>query len=415
MNWISSPVAVAEEFAEAARVDTSNVLGGLQKQSLASRIAVFLFLFALTAWLDFVVDHDLSLFALYLIPTLYSAWYLGAGWAYGTCFAGGVVWFIDDWPGWHRYHHALIPYGNLAGKIAVLTIIVAIVSALKNALEDQYKAERRVVERELEIASEVQKRLLPEQPPESDGLDLAFVYRGAQQLSGDYYDFIPLGAERIAIAVGDVSGKGLPGALLMASTESLVRTNLAMREGKLGRFASELNARLFEQTAAERYVTLFFAIVDTSRLKLYYVNAGHNPPLFFRKWTLATDSSAPEVLDQGGPPLGLFSATQYLSGQTTLQEGDILVLYTDGVLDASNAEQQQFGEERLREAVCASLSRSSTEICQNVMDRLDAFTSGTPQWDDITLAVIKVKTQFAESVSKPPETVALSTVGKFMK
>lgn len=410
MNWISSSVAVAEDFADTTRVDTSKVLGRLQKQSRLSRIAVFIVLFVLTAWLDFIVDHDLSLFALYLIPTLYSAWYLGTGWAYSSCFAGGIVWFIDDWPGWHLYHHALIPYGNLAGRIAVLTIIVAMVSALKNALEDQYRAEQRVVERDLEIASEVQKRLLPEQPPEYAGLDLAFVYRGAQQLSGDYYDFIPLTTERIAITVGDVSGKGLPGALLMASTESLVRTNLAMHEGKLARFASELNARLYEQTAAERYVTLFFAIVDTSSLKLYYVNAGHNPPLFFRKWSLATDRSAPEVLDKGGPPLGLFSSTPYLCGHTALQEGDVLVLYTDGVLDASNAEQQQFGEERLREAVRASLSLSSAEICRNVMDRLDAFTSGSPQWDDITLAVIKVKTQFADSLTEPLKTVVSSTV-----
>jgi len=410
MNWISSSVAVMQEFADATRVDMSNVLGCLQKQSRAGRIAAFIVLFTLTAWLDLVVDHDLSLFALYLIPTLYSAWYLGIGWAYGSCLAAGIVWFIHDWPGWHHYHYPFTPYENLAGKIAVLTVIVAIVSALKNALEDQYKAERRVVERDFEIASEVQKRLLPAQPPECAGLDLAFVYHGAQQLSGDYYDFIPLSSERIAITVGDISGKGLPGALLMASTESLVRTNLAMREGKLGRFASELNARLYEQTSAERYVTLFFAIVDTSHLKLYYINAGHNPPLFFRKWTLSTDSSGPEVLDKGGPPLGLFSATQYVSGHTVLQEGDVLVLYTDGVLDASNAEEEQFGEERLRATVRASLSRSSAEICRNVIDRLNAFTSGSPQWDDITLMVVKVKTQSTDTLTKQPEAVTLSMV-----
>jgi serine phosphatase RsbU (regulator of sigma subunit) len=410
MNWISSPVAIAQGFAQATRVDISSVLGRFQQQSRASRIAVFFMLFALTAWLDLIVDRDLSLFALYLIPTLYSGWYLGTGWAYGSCFAGGVVWFIDDWPGWRHYHHVLVPYGNLAGRISVLTIIVAIVSALRNALEDQYKAERRVVERDLEIASEVQKRLLPAEPPDCSGLDLAFAYRGAQQLSGDYYDFIPLSSERIAITVGDVSGKGLPGALLMAATESLVRSNLAMREGKLARFASELNARLYAETATERYVTLFFAIVDTSSQELHYVNAGHNPPLFFRKWTLTTGRSVPGLLDKGGPPLGLFPATQYLSGHTALQEGDVLVLYTDGVLDALNAEQQRFGEARLTEVVRASLSQTSAEICRSVMDRLDAFTSGDPQWDDITLMVIKVKTQFADTHSKSPEKVTLSTV-----
>src|SRR5246127_814525 len=259
MNWISSSVAVMQEFADATRVDMSNVLGCLQKQSRAGRIAAFIVLFTLTAWLDLVVDHDLSLFALYLIPTLYSAWYLGIGWAYGSCLAGGAVWVIHDWPGWHSYHHVIIPFGNLAGKLAVLTVIVSIVNALKNALEDQYEPDRRLVVRDFEIASEVQRRLLPSQLPDYPGLDLGFIYHPAHQLGGDYYDFIPLGPERIAIAIADISGKGLPGALLMATLQSLVRTNFAAREGRLARFAQEVSERLYEQTANERYVTLFVA------------------------------------------------------------------------------------------------------------------------------------------------------------
>jgi phosphoserine phosphatase RsbU/P len=140
-----------------------------------------------------------------------------------------VVWLIHDWPGWHSYHHVFIPLGNLAGKLAVLTVIVVIVDALKNALEEQYEADRGVVLRELEIASEVQRRLLPSQLPDYPGLDLGFVYRAAHQLGGDYYDFIPLGPERMAITVADVCGEGLPSALLMATLQSLVRTNLAAR------------------------------------------------------------------------------------------------------------------------------------------------------------------------------------------
>src|ERR1700721_4417961 len=144
MNFISSSVGAAVgQVADARPVSMSNALRRLQQQSRAIRIAVFLALFALTAWLDFILDHDLSLFALYLIPTLYSAWYLGGKWAHGGCLAGGAVWSSADLPGWHSYHHALIPYGNLAGRLAVLTIIVAIVRSLKNALEDQYDAERR--------------------------------------------------------------------------------------------------------------------------------------------------------------------------------------------------------------------------------------------------------------------------------
>jgi len=398
----NSFVATATDFKGARRLEMSNALKRLQKQSTATRIAVFLGLFGFTASLDLVVDHDLSLFALYLIPTLYAAWYLGTTWAYASTLAGGVVWFIDDWPGWHSYHYALVPYGNLAGRLAVLVIIVVIVSALKNALEDQYEAERRVVVRELEIASEVQKRLLPSQPPDIAGLDVGFLYRPARQLSGDYYDFLPLSSERIAITIGDVSGKGLPGALLMASLQSLVRTDLAVRESELRSFAKKLSKRLYEETAQERYVTFFFAVLDTSSLALHYVNAGHNPPLFFRKWTLSRRKSNAEMLDKGGPPLGLFPESEYLSGRVSLQEGDVLVVYTDGVLDAVNTEQEQFGEERLRETVRTSLSLSASEICHRIAERMDAFSAGSPQWDDVTLVVVKVKSEVAD----------LSTVGK---
>jgi hypothetical protein len=205
--------------------------------------------------LDLIIDHDLSLFALYLIPTLYSAWYLGSRWAYGSCLVGGAVWVIHDWPGWHSYHHVLIPFGNLAGKLAVLTVIVAIVNVLKNVLEDQYEADRRLVVREFEIASEVQRRLLPSQLPDYPGLDLGFIYHPAHHLGGDYYDFIPLGPGRIAIAVADVSGKGLPGALLMATLQSLGRTNFAAREGRLARFAQEVSERRAHLASGRRKPT----------------------------------------------------------------------------------------------------------------------------------------------------------------
>jgi hypothetical protein len=110
MSWNATSVETAiGELGQTEHIQLSTALGRLQKESRAIRIAVFLGLFVLTAWLDLIVDHDLSLFALYLIPTLYSAWYLGSKWAYGSCLVGGAVWVIHDWPGWHSYHHVLIP------------------------------------------------------------------------------------------------------------------------------------------------------------------------------------------------------------------------------------------------------------------------------------------------------------------
>ena len=410
MGWLASSMVgtAVLETAEARRAEVSNALGRLQKQPRVIRVAVFVLLFTLTAWLDLSVDRSFSLFALYLIPTLYSTWYLGPSWAYGSCLASGVVWFVDDWPGWHSYHHMLVPYGNLAGRLLVLTIIVAIVNALKDALEDQYEAQRKVAAREMEIASEVQRRLLPSQPPDYARLDLGFIYRPARELGGDYYDFIPISSERVAIAVGDVSGKGLPSALLMASLQSLVRTNLAMRERKLARFAADLSELLYEQTADDRYATLFLATVDTASMDLYYVNAGHNAPLLFHNSTPQGHDEGGLAFDKGGPPLGIFPKTTYDCGKTTLKEGDVLVLYTDGVVDAANAQQEQFGEEPFHDIIRSSLSLSATEICQRVVERIQAFTGDTSQWDDITLAVVKVKQESSGVEAREPETLEFS-------
>ncbi len=189
-----------------------NALRHWQRQPRAVQALGFLGLFVLIAWLDLIIDRDLSLFALYLIPTLYSAWFLGNRWGYVSCLASAAVWFIDDWGEAAFYHHAVIPYWNLAGRLIVLTVIVAMVNALKGALEDEYEAERRGVEKEFEIAREVQIRLLPSQAPNYPRLDFGVFYQPAREVGGDYYDFIPFSPEHMGLAVGDVSGKGLSSA-----------------------------------------------------------------------------------------------------------------------------------------------------------------------------------------------------------
>jgi phosphoserine phosphatase RsbU/P len=352
----------------------------------------FLGLFILIAWLDFVLDPDLSLFALYLIPTLYSAWFLGPRWGYVSCLASALVWVIDDWIGAAIYHYAFIPFWNVAGRLVVLTVIVALVNTLKGALEDEFEAERRGVQKEFEIAREVQVRLLPLQAPVYPRLDFGFFYQPAREVGGDYYDFIPFDPDRMGFAVGDVSGKGLSSALLMASLQGLVRMNLAVREGEVARFVTELNPSMFKLTASDRYATLFFALVDVASLTLHYVNAGHNPPLFFRHGTPpAPGPDTVEKLEVGGPPVGIFALAQYTSEQILLHDGDVLVAYTDGVVEASNPQEEEFGLERLRDIVRSSLSLSAAEICARITERLQDFVAGSPQRDDITLVVMKVK------------------------
>jgi hypothetical protein len=184
------PDTPVEQFPSVRRgTAVLNALRHLQRQPRVVQALGFLGLFVLIAWLDLVIDRDLSLFALYLIPTLYSAWLLGIRWGYVSCLASAVVWVVDDWGGAAFYHHALIPYWNVAGRLIVLTVIVAMVNALKGALEGEYEAERRGVQKEFEIARDVQCRLLPLRAPDYPGLDFGFFYQPAREVGGDYYDF----------------------------------------------------------------------------------------------------------------------------------------------------------------------------------------------------------------------------------
>ena len=367
------------------------VFQALQRQRRAVHAVAFAGLFVLISWLDLALDHDLSLFVLYLIPTLYSAWFRGIRWGLLGCLASAAVWAIDDWGGAAFYHYALIPYSNVAGRLVVLTVIVAMVDALKGALEDQFDAERRGVHREFEIACEVQSRLLPAQPPVYPRVDFGCFYKPARAVGGDYYDFIPFDSTRLGLAVGDVSGKGLSSALLMASLQGLVRTNLAVRQGDVSRFMTELNESYYKLTASNRYATLFFALVDVSSQTLHYVNAGHNPPMLFRNVASSPDGQGTaERLECGGPPVGVLAGSQYQSEQVVLHDGDVLVVYTDGVADALNATKEDFGEGRLADIVGSSLALSAAEICKRITDRLQAFVVDSPTWDDITLVVMKM-------------------------
>ena len=367
-----------------------NSVRRLQRQPRLLHALGSLVVFVLIAWLDLALDKDLSLFALYLIPTLYSAWFLGIRWGYVCCFASAAVWAVDDWGGALFHRHVMIPYWNLAGRLIVLAVIAAIVNALKNALENEYAAKLRGLQREFEIASEVQSHLLPSRAPDYPRLDLGFFYQPAREVGGDYYDFIPFDTERMALVVGDVSGKGLASALLMASLQGLVRMNLAVREGEVARFVTELNDSMYGLTPSNQYATVFCAVVDVSDQTLQYVNAGHNPPLLFRNGA-APARGTTERLDSEGLPVGIFAQSQYRSERVLLHNGDILVAYTDGLVEALNPQQEEFGEERLSDIVHASSSLSAPEICKRIAARLQAFVAEGPQWDDISLVVMKVK------------------------
>lgn len=248
------------------------------------------------------------------------------------------------------------------------------------------------LEYELELARQVQQGLLPSPLPQVEGVHVAAVNRPARIVSGDLYDAIIIDPERLAILCADVSGKGFPAALLASEIQAYVRATLraacVFNDPTLGplplQVVSLLNAQAADRDAAGKYATMFFAEVDAGERKLHYVNAGHNPPLLIT----ANGISATE-LTTGGPPVGLLQNATYDAGTLPLTERSLVLIYTDGVVEARNHDDEEFGLQRLIE-VCRAANGDADALFRSIFDALDGWRGDLEQDDDITLISVAV-------------------------
>ena len=238
--------------------------------------------------------------------------------------------------------------------------------------------------RDIEIARDVQQRLFPQHYPPVPGLDYAGGCRAALGVGGDYYDFIDLSPTHLGIAIGDVSGKGIPASLLMASLRAFLRgAQTVHRQTDLTEVMRNLNKLVYESSDFNRYATFFYGELDLAARTLTYVNAGHNPPLLFRDGDVRR-------LDAGGPVIGLIEECVYEQATVPLAAGDVLVAYTDGVSEAMNAADEEWGEDRLIAAVRPHEAESARTLIDRLMAAADAFVAGAPQHDDMTLLVVRL-------------------------
>ncbi len=256
------------------------------------------------------------------------------------------------------------------------------ISELAHSLARQH-TERERIDREIEIAREVQERLYPQEIPVISGLTLAGACRPAQGVGGDYYDVMQLDDGRLGLALGDVSGKGISAALLMASLRASLRGMTMEGPRDLAKVMQKVNRLVYEASANNRYATFFFATYDPQTRELRYVNAGHNPPLVLR------DSSS-LWLDGGGPVVGLLTDAGYEEHHVALQPGDLFLAYTDGISEAMTNADEEWGEERMIEAVIRKPEAHATEILKGIFAKADAFSAGAPQHDDMTLLLMKL-------------------------
>lgn len=257
------------------------------------------------------------------------------------------------------------------------------IEAQRRAAAERNEAERRVAQ-EFDIAKQVQARLFPQELPVLKTLEYAGMCQQARQVGGDYYDFLATGRERLCLAIGDVAGKGIGAALLMANLQANLRTQCAMGFDEPAQLMRSMNRLFCENTPENSYATFFFSEYSDQTGRLRYANCGHLPALIVR------DGGELERLESTATVLGRFPRWECSIGETSLYAGDTLALYTDGVTEPGSADGEEFGEQRLLNCLKRHRDRSASDIVSAVIDEVRRYTPHEQQ-DDITLIVAKCR------------------------
>jgi len=286
-------------------------------------------------------------------------------------------------------------YSSLDKRL-LRTVASQLALLLENARLTDRIVEQERLRRELLLASEVQKRLFPEGPLETTSLQLAGFCLPARGIGGDYYDFLNIGKHKIGIALADVAGKGIAAALVMSIVQASLRS-LAEGDGwSLAELAGKVNRLLHRSTGPSSYATFFYAQFDEETRQLRYVNAGHNPPFLLRNGANASlvpfvASNAPvEELATGGLIIGMFSQSIYEEGTVQLHSGDVLMAFTDGVSEAHNPKQEEYGEDRIKDLLRRIAHLPIEEMSARVLAELRIWMADAPQHDDLTFVLMKV-------------------------
>ncbi|MCH7753669.1 SpoIIE family protein phosphatase [candidate division KSB1 bacterium] len=258
-------------------------------------------------------------------------------------------------------------------------------------------ADQERLKKEMQVAQEIQQTLLPMDFPDLDGYELSAYYEAAKEVGGDYYDFVEVDKDTLGIAVADVSGKGVPGSLVMAMIRQTLRTeSRGLKDA--AEVLSRVNSFVVDDIKKGMFVTIFYLIIDTKTRSLNYASAGHNPMILYRASTKQT-----YYLNPKGFPIGVqlpekdFFKKYIESDTIKLAKDDILLVYTDGITEAMNSKRELFGEERLQKALHKYGHLDAAEFIEKLKDSIYSFTEGNPQYDDITLVAIKEKSTLEEA------------------
>jgi sigma-B regulation protein RsbU (phosphoserine phosphatase) len=291
------------------------------------------------------------------------------------------------------YSQALTVVGDAVGSmilanvlgVLIFTFIVSnfLTEAETKSERDKYRKDLERREAEIALAADIQRSFLPHNIPSIPGFNLAATSLPALEVGGDFYDFIPEEEGNLGLVIADAAGKSVPAALFMALSKIIVRTNARAHEG-VSDVLKDSNEIIAEESGSGMFVTLFFGILNQETGNLVYANAGHNPPLIFRAKGARFDALGPT-----GIALGIMERSTYSQGQTALEPGDILVMYTDGIVEAVNPQGERFGLQRLKSIIAGSPNLPPDNLLREIVQSVFTFSAGQQQFDDITAMVVK--------------------------
>ncbi len=253
----------------------------------------------------------------------------------------------------------------------------------------ELKRENQLLTEQLRIAKEVQSQLFPQILPKVSNLDYLGVCRTAREVGGDYFDFLQLQPEQLCLAVGDISGKGISAALLMANLQAILRSRAPLHGGSLDELVGDINRLMHDTTDGSKFATLFCGVFDGVQRRLRYVNAGHCCPVVVHSGI----NGGPKFgfLEPTGTIVGMFRDSEYSEASVQLDPGDMLVVYTDGITEAFNSENEEYGEERLMNLLEAAAELDPTDLRDRILDEVRTHSGDSPQYDDQTLVLARVE------------------------
>ncbi len=345
-----------------------NRIAKLHKSTIAI-LAIFLTL--LIGLIDYLTGAEVSASIFYVIPVALCAWYVDQWTGFMLAIFSAIVWDLADLLCAHSYRLLVNPYGNTGIIIAFFGSIGWMLSVVKKTLD-----------REKTMALGIQRSLLPRKIPKFPGYDIAATWRPADHVSGDYYDVILLEENTVGLCIGDVTGHGIPAALLMSNLQAAFRI-LAADTHSPEEVCRQLNTFIMKNSVTEKFISFFYGILEAEDKRFHYANAGHPPPIVLRR------NGEFHRLTTGGFLFGITADFSCERASVMLEKGDIILLYTDGIIEAQNARGNHFGEDRLIDACRRHGDATANNLCKQILKSLMEFSKDLR--DDVTLLVIVVK------------------------